>query len=136
MKDSLFELFNTESIFSFKGRCSRKECIFNLLISNAFAISFVYLAKNVFVTELLFALCIIMLLPICFFWCASIVRRLHDMQMTGWWVLLLLVFKIQFICGLYDYQFMPKDIFLSLLLIEIVLMLYICVSAGNKGSNK
>ncbi|HAS92968.1 MAG TPA: hypothetical protein DCS12_12420 [Clostridiales bacterium] len=58
------------------------------------------------------------------------------MEMTGWWVLLLLVFKILFIGGLYDYHFMPKDIFLSLLLIEIVLMLYICVSAGSSRFNK
>lgn len=136
MKNSLFNLFNTENIFSFKGRCRRQECIFNVLISNAFVISFVHLAKNMFAVELLAALSVITLLPICVFWCASIVRRLHDMEMTGWWILLLLVFKILFIRSLYDYQFMQKDIFISLLLIETVLMLYICVSAGSRGFNK
>lgn len=129
-------IFDEDSICSFKGRIGRKLFLTNILFFNFFVLSFIYLAKAFLAYRFLMPLIIIVLLPVGICFCAGIVRRFHDLNMTGWWVFLMLAVEILFIQNIYNSQFMPKDLFLAVLMIKIILNVYVSVSEGSKGSNR
>lgn len=108
---SVFISTITNKLFSFKGRANRKEYIIFYIFECMIFTPFLILEKNNGITPLLIIILVICVLVHVFAHTSLLVRRLHDLNFSGWWFLLSLIFS-------------P------------VVFLILCFIKGNKDNNK
>ncbi len=108
--------------FDFKTRASRIE-FFMFTMFKKFSLDFVRQSGNFLFYGIIF---LILLCPSY----AVTVRRFHDMNLSGWWVLLL-----EICVGTLTYIFFKEDYFV-IFLISLILVLMLSLIPGSKGKNK
>jgi len=128
--DNMTKLFQEGGLFTTQGRLGRKRFILSfiamlisvfvwvLLMFGLFSIS-----TNTFMLVIVFSV----LAPVVLFSISIHVRRLHDLNKSGWWYLLIWIIAS---AGNRMEQFNPLD------LISIIILLYLCAKKGTDGENK
>ena len=108
---SVFIRAINNKLFSLKGRANRKEYVIFYVFECVVFTPFLILEKNNGMTPLLIIILGICVLVHVFAHTSLLVRRLHDLNFSGWWFFLSLIFS-------------P------------VVFLILCFIKGNKDNNK
>ena len=133
------ELF-VRQLFSFKGRANRKEYIIRLTTSfilftliNVFDDSF--FKSDLIITILLDSTIAIVGLMYCIQYFPLLVRRLHDLDYSGWWSLAYIMYII-FTPFVILIPSISKIIIILLMFIHCIIGLYFVLKKGTPGPNK
>lgn len=128
--DNMVNLFKKGGIFSTKGRMGRKKFMLSfiaMVICLLIIMFLVYVAAHSG-SGMLVAIAIIALaLPLVFFSISIHVRRLHDLNKSGWWFILIWMINS---AGTRMDDFNPFD------LISILIFIYMCAKRGTVGENQ
>lgn len=144
-----------KNFFSYKGRMGRKKYFFTsvtaliltILISIAVVVGAIAIMRYVFKVPVgvffLFeiALLIVVLLCAILMWTIfsfPVVKRLHDMQFSGWWFFLLVLLGPVYIffrkIYLNDLRIIELELLTSIITFIVLLILFL--KKGTKGPNK